>query len=74
MARTASSAISSLVAATTATSSRAHCISVPTPWMTRTALTPGRACATVTSSFVTLACAWGQRSTLAKSMPGRLTS
>ena len=74
IARSASSASASDVAATAATSSSAHWISVPASWITRTALTPGIAFAAETSSDLMRAWACGQRSTLPQSIPAGLRS
>src|SRR3989454_6597979 len=70
----ASSATSSRSAATTAISSPCHCASLPAPLMTRTAFTPGNFSASEVSIDFTVACAYGERRTLPKSIPGRLMS
>jgi hypothetical protein len=73
-ARAASSAVGSSTAATAAISSFHQKISVPGPWTIWTALTPGRASAALVSTLTTLAWAWGERTILPWSSPGRLRS
>jgi hypothetical protein len=74
IARTASRAASSLVAATSATSAPPQLISVPAGAITRTPVTPFMLCAGATSMLETLACACGQVSSAVNSISGRLTS
>src|SRR5262245_55721096 len=74
MARMASSAWPSVSAATAAISKPAYWISVPGPLTILTALTPGIFSAAEVSMLTTLAWAYGERSILPKSIPGRLMS
>src|SRR5262249_3427776 len=72
--RTASRAISSLSAATIATSLKATLSSVPGGATTSTVTTPAIFCAASASTDFTLACPYGQVVYFAQSMRGRLVS